>query len=108
MRISDIETMPDVVRYWHDCLDDADSAENDMVLAGWMGGVVYPDVYDKFSEGKNDGHPAFEIITELALDLETPNDKGLWRQEKWDCIHGLLALLDKKYASDPAADSADS
>ncbi len=99
MRITDIQTMPDVMQYWHECLDDAENAENDMVLAGWIGGVIHPDVYDKFSEGKNDGHPAFEIITELALDLETPNDKGKWRQEKWDCIHSLLALLDKKYTS---------
>lgn len=77
-----------------------------MVVAGWMGGVVHPDVYDKFSNGNNDGHPAFEIIAELVLDLETPNDQGQWWQEKWDCIRTLLALLDKEYASEPSSDKA--
>jgi hypothetical protein len=97
MHISDIQTMPDVIRYWHECLEDTSNVASDAVVAGWMGGVIHPDVYDKFEHGKNDGHPAFEIITELALSLEVPSADLKWRGYQWDCVRGLLSVLDAAY-----------
>jgi len=97
MNIADIRTMPDVIRYWHECLDDAQNAASDAIVAGWMGGVIRPEVYDKFEHGKNGGHPAFEIITELVLNLELPSEDPKWRDAQWDCVKSLLSVLDAAY-----------
>jgi hypothetical protein len=96
--ITQLKNMKDVTRYWQTCLADADKAPNDMIVAGWMTGVITLDQCDnEWYEGRA-SHPAFGPITDLVANLETPityTDEQ--RQKAWKCVRALVSVLEQYY-----------
>ncbi len=95
LRPQDLTSMPEVTRYWKQCLDELADGTEDEIVASHMVGVVANSHDEEWSGAA--GHPAYPIIFELAGSLELPPDMTSNRTEAWACVKALVNVLQKRY-----------
>lgn len=90
-------TLPEMIVYWRECLDDLGKG-SDIEVASRMVCVVGSDYFDE-SEVEADGTQSdFSKLFELAVDLEddfAPDDP--YRPEAWKEVRRLLERLERQY-----------
>lgn len=80
-KVTELKTLPDVKRYWQDCLT-LRTNSNDLEIAGYITGVVSSDNFHAwYQEGS--GEKWFVDVFELASQLEIPDGDPAARQKLW-------------------------
>jgi hypothetical protein len=94
MKISDIKTPQDVVKYWQECifkLNDLTSKD----VASKMLGVMSNNYFDQLYEGNDKD---FMELFEIASDLEWQYDNDpVIRHQEWGRVETILGQLEDRY-----------
>ncbi len=95
MKVSEIETIPDLVTYWRECLL-LRSEKGDSIVAGYIVNVVSNDVFQAiYDEGRGDANVC--ALYDIAADLEVPLEREVPRKVAWERIDELIRSLEIRY-----------
>jgi hypothetical protein len=91
-RAVDIQTIPEVVAYWRECLGLLDKGYPDQQVAALMVNIVNNDQDEIWNSDPN-SHPAYSLIFEMVASLELPESMTTQRSERWHCVRALVDVL---------------
>lgn len=94
MKVEDLRTIQDIIKYWRECL--ADTKSSDVQIAYNMTRVVSSDLWELYYKN-GQGDKDFIAIFDNVADLEIPQGDEAWRKAGWDNVETHLKSLEGKY-----------
>lgn len=94
--VTQFKTLSEVTKFFTKCISKIDNGEDDLMVAGWMTGIVSNDHFDDWYRGADSDY-LFAELFDYVTDLELPNGPGYYREAKWQMVRALVRMLEEKY-----------